>query len=90
MRRLLQAHGRVSAKTLTPREKYEIDVTLHDGRVVGSWSRDWMIECEARHLLAMPLHKRRDQLDARVKQRGAKSVEELKAVMASIHTKRKT
>jgi len=75
---------------LTPREKYEIDVTLHDGRVVGSWSRDWMIECEATHLLAMPLHKRRDQLDARVKQRGAKSVEELKAVMASIHTKRKT
>jgi hypothetical protein len=24
---------------LTQREQYEIDVTLHDGRVVGSWSR---------------------------------------------------
>ncbi len=74
---------------MTPREKYEIEVTLHDGRVVGSWSSEWMIECEARHLLAMPLHKRRDQLDARVKQRGAKSVDELKAVMASMHAQRK-
>jgi hypothetical protein len=74
---------------LTPREKYEIDVTLHDGRVVGSWSREWLVECEARHLLSMPLNNRRDQLDARVKQRGAKAVDELKAVMASMHAQRK-
>jgi hypothetical protein len=74
---------------LTPREKYEIDVTLHDGRVVGSWSRDWMLECEARHLLTLPLWKRRDELDVREKRRGIKSVEQLKAVMASIHTRRK-
>jgi hypothetical protein len=74
---------------LTPREQYEIDVTLHDGRVVGSWSRDWMLECEARHLLTLPLWKRRDELDVREKRRGIKSVEQLKAVMAAIHTKRK-
>jgi hypothetical protein len=74
---------------LTPREQYEIDVTLHDGRVVGSWSREWMIECEAKHLLTMPLWKRREELDAREKKRGVKSVEQLKAVMASIHTRRK-
>jgi hypothetical protein len=74
---------------LTPREQYEIDVTLHDGRVVGSWSREWMLECEARHLLTLPLWKRREELDAREKKRGVKSVEQLKAVMASIHTKRK-
>ncbi len=74
---------------MTPREQYEIDVTLHDGRVVGSWSREWMIECEARHLLTLPLWKRREELDAREKKRGVKSVEQLKAVMASIHTKRK-
>jgi len=74
---------------LTPREQYEIDVTLHDGRVVGSWSREWMLECEAKHLLTLPLWKRRDELDAREKKRGVKSVEQLKAVMASIHTKRK-
>lgn len=74
---------------MTPREQYEIDVTLHDGRVVGSWSREWMIECEARHLLTLPLWKRREELDAREKKRGIKSVEQLKAVMASIHTRRK-
>jgi len=74
---------------LTPREQYEIDVTLHDGRVVGSWSREWMLECEARHLLTLPLWKRREELDAREKKRGVKSVEQLKAVMASIHTRRK-
>ncbi len=74
---------------MTPREQYEIDVTLHDGRVVGSWSREWMIECEARHLLTLPLWKRREELDAREKKRGVKSVEQLKAVMASIHTRRK-
>jgi hypothetical protein len=48
-----------------------------------------MIECEARHLLTLPLWKRREELDAREKKRGVKSVEQLKAVMASIHTKRK-
>jgi hypothetical protein len=74
---------------LTPREQYEIDVTLHDGRVVGSWSREWMIECEAKHLLTLPLWKRREELDVREKKRGVKSVEQLKAVMASIHTRRK-
>lgn len=74
---------------MTPREKYEIDVTLHDGRVLGSWSREWMTECEARHLLTMPLWKRRDELEERTKKRGAKSVEQLKAVMASMHAQRK-
>lgn len=74
---------------MTAREQYEIDVTLHDGRVVGSWSREWMIECEAKHLLTLPLWKRRDELDVREKKRGIKSVEQLKAVMASIHTRRK-
>lgn len=74
---------------MTPREKYEIDVTLHDGRVVGSWSREWLVECEAQHLLKMTLAKRRHELDERVKKRGVKSVDELKAVMASIHEKKK-
>ena len=58
---------------MTPREQYEIDVTLHDGRVDGSWSREWMIECEAKHLLTLPLWKRREELDAREKKRGIKS-----------------
>ena len=74
---------------MTPREKYEIDVTLHDGRVVGSWSREWIVECEAKHLLKMSLANRRYELDERIKKRGHKSVNELKAVMASIHKKKK-
>jgi hypothetical protein len=86
---MVQTHVGHGEQALTPREQYEIDVTLHDGRVVGSWSRDWMLECEARHLLTLPLWKRRDELDVREKRRGIKSVEQLKAVMASIHTRRK-
>jgi uncharacterized hydantoinase/oxoprolinase family protein len=37
----------------------------------------------------MPLWKRRDELEERTKKRGAKSVEQLKAVMASMHAQRK-
>jgi hypothetical protein len=75
---------------LTPREQYEVSVTLHDGPVVGSWSREWLIECEAKHLLTLPLWKRRDELEERTKKRGARAVEELKKIMASIHAQRKT
>lgn len=67
------------------REKWEIQVTLHDGRVVGSWSREWLIECEAMHLLRMPLQKRREALAARDQKRGVKATDELRAVMRSIH-----
>lgn len=38
----------------TPREEHETQVTLHDGRVVGSWSMDWNAELEARRILDMP------------------------------------
>lgn len=75
---------------MTPREQYEVSVTLHDGRIVGSWSREWLIECEAKHLLTLPLWKRRDELEERTKKRGARAVEELKKIMASIHAQRKT
>ena len=75
---------------MTPREQYEVSATLHDGRVVGSWSREWLIECEAKHLLTLPLWKRRDELEERTKKRGARAVEELKKIMASIHAQRKT
>jgi hypothetical protein len=41
------------------------------------------VECEARHLLTMPLAARREALAAREKVRG--SVEELKAAMERLH-----
>lgn len=37
-------------------------VTLRDGRQVPSDSQEWLEECLARHVLAMPLAKRRQWL----------------------------
>jgi hypothetical protein len=39
---------------VSPQERYERSVTLHDGREVGSWSREWLAECEARAVLRLP------------------------------------
>ena len=39
-----------------------IPVSLYDGRVVDSYSEEWRAECEARSILAMPLHKRQQFL----------------------------
>ena len=56
----LTREGRVVAcdadryRWLTPRERYERLVTLHDGRVVGSWSEELREECEARFVLNLP------------------------------------
>jgi hypothetical protein len=63
-------------------------VRLASGDKVCSYCERWRIECEAKHLLSLPLSERRDQLDARIKQRGAKPVDELKAAMAEIHANR--
>lgn len=63
-------------------------VRLTSGVKVCSYCELWRIECEAKHLLSLPLSERRDQLDARVKNRGAKAVDELKTVMAEIHADR--
>lgn len=68
----------------TDRQTLELQVQLHNGRTVGSWSREWMLECEAKYLLKMPLEKRRAALLERTTKRGRTSVEELKSVMQSI------
>lgn len=64
-------------------------VKLHDGTEVSSWSREWMLECEARHLLKMPLNLRREALAARDKQRGVKATDDLRKVMSALHSARK-
>lgn len=51
----------------TPRERYEVEVTLHDGRVVGSWSEDWRAECEARMVARMPTQGQRHAYILRVR-----------------------
>ena len=61
---------------------------LSDGRAVCTWCWDWLVECEARHLLAMPLPERRAALKARERQRGAEQVQALKDAMVRIHAQR--
>jgi hypothetical protein len=68
--------------------KREKTALLSDGRVVCTWCRAWLIECEARYLLAMPLEIRREALAAREKVRG--SVHELKAAMEQLHAQRRS
>lgn len=53
-------------------------VTLVDGRQVNSSSREWMAECEARTILAMPLPKRDSFWQDIERKRGADAVRELK------------
>lgn len=64
-------------------------VTLHTGSQVCSSCPAWLMECEARHLLEMPLLERREALAAREKKRGKDDVERMKAVMLALHEKRK-
>lgn len=73
-----------------PKRINEKDVALHDGTMVSNYSREWMMECEARHLLTLPLWKRREQLDAMEKKRGVVSVNKTKEVMQALHAKRKS
>lgn len=72
----------------TRREEKTNLVLLSSGDKVCTYCDLWKIECEAKHLLAMPLTQRRQELDERVKRRGKQSVDELKAVMLRIHDKR--
>lgn len=59
-------------------------VTLHDGTQVLSDSREWLLECEAKHILKQPtIEERRALLAAIDKRRGTEAREELeKRVMA--------
>jgi hypothetical protein len=68
--------------------KREKTARLSDGRMVCTWCWAWLIECEARYLLAMPLEARREALAAREKLRG--QVEELKAAMQRLHAQRRS
>lgn len=64
-------------------------VTLHTGAQVCSSCPAWLTECEAAHLLKLPLHERRAALAAREKKCSKDEVERMKAVMLALHEKRK-
>ena len=65
----------------------EESVTLVSGQKVCSYCPAWREECEARYLLALPLHKRREQLFVRLKSRGEQGVTKLKDVMRELHAR---
>lgn len=62
-------------------------VTLASGTVVCTYCPAWLIETEARELLAMPKAKRIEELRKRELKRG--NVDELKKAMTDIFNKRK-
>ncbi len=75
-------------------------VTLRDGRQVPSDSGEWLEECLARHVLAMPLAKRRQWLFGKANafgelkggyqhRHGEAATERLKAVMMELWTERR-
>ena len=65
-------------------------VTLHDGRIVGNYSIDWQIECEANFVVRMPtLDKRRSYLEAVREKRGIKAWSQLTERIASIWKSRR-
>lgn len=74
-------------KECNPCEKPKIAL-LSNGQMVCTYCPNWLVECEARHLLAMPLNKRREGLEAREKKRG--STGELKEAMTRIHSGKQT
>lgn len=65
-------------------------VTLADGRKVPSDSKEWLQECEARHILNIPTKPARiELLNLIEKQRGAEARKELEArILALWHLRR--
>ena len=53
-------------------------------------TEQYRLECEARHMLTLPLLQRRKELDLIEKQRGIKAVEYLKSEMVLQHKLKKT
>jgi hypothetical protein len=60
-------------------------VTLHDGRVVDSYSEEWRLECEARAVIKMEtLARRRDYLEHVDRKRGAEAGAQLRAIIRAL------
>lgn len=60
-------------------------VTLVTGKTVSSISEEWRLECEARHLLKMPLEQRREALSVREVKRGKEAIDKLRKAMIEVH-----
>lgn len=70
----------------SPRERYEREVSLHDGTVVGSWSPEYLREGEARQVLGMPTKMHRAGYILRVRnRRGDEAANALEALITSVY-----
>ena len=58
--------------------------------MIDTYSEQHRLECEARHMLTLPLIQRRKELDLIEKQRGIKAVDYLKNEMILQHKLKKT
>ena len=58
--------------------------------MIDTYSEQHRLECEARHMLTLPLTQRRKELDLIEKQRGVGAVEYLKNEMILQHKLKKT
>ena len=58
--------------------------------MIDTYSEQHRLECEARHMLTLPLIQRRKELDLIEKQRGVGAVEYLKNEMILQHRLKKT
>ncbi len=58
--------------------------------MIDTYSEQHRLECEARHMLTLPLTRRRKELDLIEKQRGIKAVDYLKNEMILQHKLKKT
>jgi len=63
---------------LCTREK---TITLVNGQACCTWCKEYMLECESRYLLGLPLQVRREMLNEREYKRGKAAVGQLKAKM---------
>lgn len=62
-----------------------IEVTLHDGRVVSSYSEDWRHECEANAVLDLPTRNERSVFLSKIEQhRGKKTADALRATVTTL------
>lgn len=63
----------------------ETDKTLHTGQQVCGYCPEWILECEAVHLLKLPLAERRKLLGAFEDKRGGEAITELKKRLVGLH-----
>lgn len=60
-------------------------VTLHDGRIVDSWSDEWRTECHARVIMSLPtLQQRREALEKIDRKQGPEYGAKLREIIRAL------